>query len=163
MIFLTFLLLTAEAQSPWGIDELVGKRAPDFSLKDINDRTVSLSYLKGSVVLINFWATWCPPCRYEMSSLNKLYKEYKSRGFVVVAVSKDRSVTYVKDYLSKNPVDLVILMDFDNKLSRQFRVFSLPMSFLLDKNGVIIEMFLGEEEWDSPKIKNKIKAALGIL
>lgn len=162
MIVLTFPLHTAGAQSPWGINELVGKNAPDLSLRDINDKTVSLSSLRGNVVLINFWATWCPPCRAEMSSLNKLYKEYKGKGFTVVAVSKDRSVTYVKDYLSKNPVDFPILMDFDNKASKQFRVFSLPTSFLLDKNGVITELFLGEEEWDSPKFKSKIKAILGI-
>jgi peroxiredoxin len=162
LILLTFLLLTAEAPSPWGIDELVGKQAADFALKDTNEKTVSLSSLKGNVVLINFWATWCPPCRGEMPSLNKLYREYRSRGLVVVAVSTDRSASSVRDFLSKHPVDFPVLMDSDSKVSRQFKVFSLPTTFLLDKNGAVLQRFLGEEEWDSTAIRSKIKTTLGI-
>jgi peroxiredoxin len=162
LILLTFLFLTAEAPSPWGIDELIGKKAPDFALKDLNDKTVSLSSLKGNVVLINFWATWCPPCRAEMSSFNNLYKDYKNNGLSVIAVSTDRSISSVKDFLSKKPVEFPVLMDSDSKVSRRFKVFSLPTSFLLDKNGVIVQKFLGEEEWDSPEIKNKIKDMLAV-
>jgi peroxiredoxin len=162
LILLTFLFLTAEAPSPWGIDELIGKKAPDFTLKDLNDKTVSLSSLKGSVVLINFWATWCPPCRAEMSSLNNLYKEYKNNGLSVIAVSTDRSISSVKDFLTKKPVELPVLMDSDSKVSRRFKVFSLPTSFLLDKNGVIVQKFLGEEEWDSPEMNKKIKELLAV-
>jgi len=162
LIILTFLFLTAGAPSPWGIDELIGKRAPEFTLKDLNDKTVSLSSLRGKVVLINFWATWCPPCRAEMSSLNNLHKEYKNNGFSVIAVSSDRSISSVRDFLSKKPVDLPVLMDSDSKVSRQFKVFSLPTSFLLDKNGVIVQKFLGEEEWDSPEMKKKIKEMLAV-
>ena len=160
MIVLAFLLLTAEAQSPWETDSLTGKKAPDFSLKDINDKTISAASLKGNVVLIGFWATWCPPCRSEMPAMNKLYREFRNKGFEVIAISKDRSVTYVKDYLSKTPVDFPILMDPENKASKAFRVFSLPTSFLVDRNGVILELFLGEEDWDSTKFRNKIKALL---
>ncbi|HWR59184.1 MAG TPA: TlpA disulfide reductase family protein, partial [Thermodesulfovibrionales bacterium] len=76
LIILTFLFLTAAAPSPWDADEMVGKKAPDFQLKDITGRTVSLSSFKNKTVLVNFWATWCPPCRAEMPSLNKLYKDY---------------------------------------------------------------------------------------
>jgi peroxiredoxin len=162
MLLLTFLFLTAEAPSPWGIDELVGKKAPDFVLKDMNERPVSLSSLKGSVVLINFWATWCPPCRGEMPSLNKLYKEYGNKGLVVVAVSTDRSASSVRDFLGKHPVDFSVLMDSDSKVSRQFKVFSLPTTFLLDKNGTVLQRYLGEEEWDSDAIRSQIKTALGI-
>jgi peroxiredoxin len=159
-MLLTFLFLTAEAPSPWAIDELMGKKAPEFTLKDLNDKTISLSSLKGSVVLLNFWATWCPPCRAEMASLNNLYKEYKSNGLSVIAVSSDRSVSSVKDFLSKKQVELLVLMDSDSKVSRRFKVFSLPTSFLLDKNGVIVQKFLGEEEWDSPAMKKKIRELL---
>jgi len=160
LIILTFVFLTAEASSPWGIDELMGKRAPDFTLKDLDDKIISLSSLKGNVVLINFWATWCPPCRAEMSSLNNLYKEYRNKGLSVIAVSTDRSISSVRDFLSNKRVELPVLMDSDSKVSRRFKVFSLPTSFLLDKNGVIVQKFLGEEEWDSPEMKKKIKDLL---
>jgi peroxiredoxin len=159
LILLAFLFLTAEAPSPWGIEELVNKQAPEFMLKDINGRDVALSSFKGKAVLINFWATWCPPCRAEMPALNKLYREYRDKGLTVIAVSTDRSMASVKNFLSKSPVDFPILMDPDGKVSRQFRVFSLPTSFLLDKNGIILQRYLGEEEWDSPGIRNKIREA----
>jgi peroxiredoxin len=160
MLFLAFLFLTAEVPSPWGIDELVGKKAPEFSLKDMNEKTVSLSSFKGNVVIVGFWATWCPPCRGEMPSLNKLYRELRNRGLVILAVSTDRSVSSVKDFLGKTPVDFPVLMDSDSKVSRQFKVFSLPTTFLLDKNGAIVQRYLGEEEWDSPKIREKITTLL---
>jgi len=160
LIILAFTFLTAETPSPWGIDELIGKRAPEFTLKDLNDKMIALSSLQGNVVLINFWATWCPPCRAEMSSLNNLYKEYKNNGLTVIAVSTDRSASSVKDFLSKKPVELPVLLDSESKVSRRFKVFSLPTSFLLDKKGVIVQKFLGEEEWDSPEMKKKIRELL---
>jgi len=160
LFLLAFLCLTAETPSPWAIDELVGKKAPEFILKDINGRPFSLSSLKGKAVLVNFWATWCPPCRSEMPSLNKLYKEYGSGELVVLAVSTDRTSSGVKDFLSKHPVDFAVLMDSDSKVSRQFKVFSLPTTFLLDKSGVVRQRFLGEEEWDSPAMREKITTLL---
>lgn len=162
LIVLSFFLLTAEAPGPWGIDELVGKKAPDFILTDIHGKNLSLSSLKGRTVIINFWATWCPPCRAEMPSLNRLYKEYRTRGLVVLAISTDTSANVVKGYLNKNPFDFTILLDTDNKVSRQFRVFSIPTSFLIDKNSVIIQRYIGEEDWEAPEIKSKVKEALGI-
>ncbi len=162
LIALSFLFLTAEAPSPWGIDELVGKKAPDFTLKNLNDKPVSLSSLKGNAVLISFWATWCPPCRDEMPSLNRLYRDKRDKGLVVVAISTDRGVSPVKDFLRKTPVDFPVLMDSGNRVTRQFKVFSLPTTFLLDRNGAIVEKYLGEEEWDSAKIRDKIDAVLRI-
>lgn len=162
LIVFAFLFLTAEAPGPWGIDELAGKKAPDFILTDIHGKNLSLSSLKGRTVIINFWATWCPPCRAEMPSLNRLYKEYRTRGLVVLAISTDTSANVVKGYLNKNPFDFTILLDTDNKVSRQFRVFSIPTSFLIDKNSVIIQRYIGEEDWEAPEIKSKVKEALGI-
>jgi peroxiredoxin len=162
LVALTFVFLTAGTSSAWGIDELVGKKAPLFTLKDIHGRSVSLSSLNGKVVLINFWATWCPPCRDEMPSLNELYKRYKNQGLIVLAISTDRSDSGVIDFLSKHPVDFGVISDPDAKTSRQYKVFSLPTTFLLDKNGVVVKRYLGEEEWDSPETRNEIKKALGI-
>lgn len=160
LLSLVSLFLIAAAPSPWDADQLIGKKAPDFVLKDISGQTSSLSAYKSKVVLVCFWATWCPPCRSEMPALNKLYKDYRDKGLVVIGVSTDRKVEYVKDFLGKKPVDFPVLMDSDSKVSKQFGVFSMPTSFLLDKNGIIIKRFLGEEDWNSPEIRNMIKAAL---
>ena len=152
--------LFATTPSPWDIEGLIGKKAPDFTLKDIYDRSFNLSSLRGKVVIINFWATWCPPCRAEMPSLNNLYKEFRNKGLEVIAISTDRSVQPVKDYLSKNHLDITVLIDTENRVSRQFKVFSIPTTFLIDRNGIIIERYLGEENWTSPEIKKKIKDTL---
>ncbi|HXX58175.1 MAG TPA: TlpA disulfide reductase family protein [Thermodesulfovibrionales bacterium] len=160
VILLTFLFLTAEVPSPWGMDELIGKQAPDFTLKDITGRSLSLSSLKGKAVLVNFWATWCPPCRDEMPSLNRLFKAYKDQGLIVLAVSTDRSESTVKDFLSRYPADFQVFMDADMQTSRRYRVFSMPTAFLLDRNGVIIKRYLGEEDWDSAEIRSEIGKAL---
>ncbi len=163
LLYFTALLLycsAAGAPTPWEIDDVVGKRAPDFTLKDIDGRDVSLSSLRGRVVLINFWATWCPPCRSEMPSLNSLYKEYRGKGLVVLAISTDRRMSDVKDYVSKNIFEFQILLDPDMRVSRRYKVFSIPTTFLIERNGVIIKRFLGEEDWGSPEIRNEIKKAL---
>ena len=161
LIFLAFLLLSAGTFSPWDIDEIVGKKAPDFTLKDVSGRDVAFASFKGRAVLINFWATWCPSCRSEMPALNRLGKELRGRGLAVIAVSADRSAETVKDYLMKNPLDFPILVDQDSRVARQFKVFSLPTSFLVDRNGSILYRFLGEEEWNSPEMLEKINRALG--
>lgn len=152
--------LFAAQPSPWEIEGLIGKKAPDFTLKDINNKPFNLSSLRGKVVILNFWATWCPPCRAEMPSLNNLYREFRNKGLEVVAISTDRYSSIIKDYISKNPIDFIVLIDTDNKVSRQFKVFSIPTTFLIDRNGIIIERYLGEENWASPEIKKKIKEAL---
>lgn len=160
LIVTTFLFLTAEAPSPWAMEELAGNRAPDFTLKDLSGSSVSLSSFRGKVVLINFWASWCPPCREEMPSLDRLYNAYKSKGLVVLAVATDKRISDVKSYMSKYPRDFLVLPDPDLKISRLYKVFSMPTTFLIAKDGGVIKRYLGEEEWDSPEIRKEIEKAL---
>jgi peroxiredoxin len=157
---LAFLVLTAETPSPWGIEELIGRQAPDFALTDLKGDKISLSSFRGKVVLINFWATWCPPCRDEMPSLNRLFKGLRNEGLAVLAVSTDKRLSDVKGYVSGHPVDFHVLIDAELKTSRRYKVFSMPTTFLLDRKGVIIKRYLGEEAWDSPEIIKEIRKAL---
>ncbi len=131
-------------------------KAPDFTLKDIHGRALSLSSLKGKVVLINFWATWCPPCKAEMPSLNKIYNEMKAQGLEVVAVSTDNSLSTIKDFLARNRLDFPVLFDESKAVTKQYHVFSMPTTFLIDRNGMIVEKFYGEEDWTDPDIRKKI-------
>jgi cytochrome c biogenesis protein CcmG, thiol:disulfide interchange protein DsbE len=151
---------TADGISPLNSNNIVNTKAPDFTLKDMNGRTVSLSALKGKVVLLNFFATWCPPCRAEMPAFNKLYRSLKQRGLEVVAVSSDRSVNDLKDFLEKNKFDFPVLFDADRSATKQFRVFSMPTTFLINKNGLIVEKFYGEYDWTEPETRGKIEKLL---
>lgn len=167
-LIVCFILLTAIGTSscrdinngqvsPFEIDKLKNTKAPDFSLKNLNGKDITLSSLKGKIVLLNFWATWCPPCKSEMLSLNRLYKDMKSRGFEILAVSTDNSINYVKEYISKNSFDFQILWDEDRVVSKKYTVFSMPTTFLIDRKGIIVEKFMGEYDWTDPEIKKKIE------
>ena len=146
--------------SPFDADAIINAKASDFTLKDLSGRSIALSSFKGKVVLLNFWATWCPPCRAEMPGLNKLYNELKNRGFVIVAVSTDRSISQVKDFLEKNKVDFPVLFDENRTAAKLYRVFSMPTTFLIDRNGTVIEKFYGEYSWTEPETKGKIEKLL---
>ena len=146
--------------SPLNSDNIINSKAPDFTLKDLNGKTVSLSAFKGKVILLNFWATWCPPCRAEMPSLNKLYNILKPRGLEVVAVSTDRSISDIKDFIESHRVGFPILFDSERSASKLYRVFSMPTTFLIDRKGVIVEKFYGEYDWTEPETKEKIEKLL---
>lgn len=151
---------TADGISPLDSDKIINSKAPDFSLKDINGKTVTLSTFKGKVVLLNFWATWCPPCRAEMPALNKLQHVLKPRGLEVVAVSTDRSINDIEDFLERHRIDFPILFDSDRNIAKQYRVFSMPTTFLINRNGIIVEKFYGEYDWTEPETKGKIEKLL---
>ena len=146
--------------SPKEIDRLDRQKAPDFTLKDLRGNTFTLSALKGKVVLLNFWATWCPPCIAEMPQLNKLHKKLGPRGLHVVAVSTDNSIGYPRDFVSKNGIGFTVLYDENRTVTRSYKVFSMPTTFLIDKNGIIIEKFFGDYEWADSVMVNKIEKLL---
>ncbi|MFZ5997707.1 MAG: peroxiredoxin family protein [Nitrospirota bacterium] len=134
-----------------------GSPAPDFTLTDISGKKISLSELKGKVVLLNFWATWCGPCKAEMPALNKLYLELKEKGFVILAVSLDTAEKPVKSFIAEKKLAFPVLMDSDKELSfDKYAVMGLPTTFLIDKKGIIVERILGDREWDAPQMKDKI-------
>jgi peroxiredoxin len=166
-LIISFVLLTAivtnayadsdnKPVSPMEIEKLNKSKAPEFSLKDLNGKRITLSSFKGKVVLLNFWATWCPPCLAEMPSFKKLYSEMRSSGLEIIAISTDRSVNETRGFTDKKGFDFPILMDEDRAVTKQYKVFSLPTTFLIDRNGVIIEKFFGENDWASREMKKKI-------
>lgn len=136
------------------------QKAPDFSLKDPGGKTVALSSSKGKVVLLNFWATWCPSCVSEMPSLNKLYGEMKSRGLEIIAVSTDRSAIGVRDFREEHGLAFPVLMDEDREVTGLYHVFSLPTSFLINRKGYIVEKFFGAYDWTGQEMKEKIEKLL---
>jgi peroxiredoxin len=130
--------------------------APDFTLNDLNGKKVTLSQFRGKVVILNFWSIWCGPCLAEMPSLNKLYLEFKDKGLIVLAVAEDPAEKPVKSYIQEKGIAFPILMDKDKKVYFKYSLFGIPVTFLIDKKGVIIEKFIGERDWSSPQVKEKV-------
>jgi peroxiredoxin len=159
-LIVAFILLTAMgAYSPADSDKNPPaiERAADFSLKDLRGGTISLASMRGKVVLLSFWATWCPPCVSEMPSLNRLYQELRPRGFEVVAVSLDRSTDDVREYIGKKGFKFLVLMDEGNTVAKRYKVFSTPTTFLIDKKGNVVERFYGEYDWQDRDVRAKIE------
>ncbi len=153
---LIFVSVTASAipPAPWEIEGLIGKEAPRLTLPDLNGKSTSIKSFRGDVILLNFWATWCAPCKREMPALEKLYKRYKEKGFRVVAVSIDNDKAAIEGFLSKIPLSFIILHDKKIEAAKKFKVYAYPTTFLIDRNGIIREKFIGEEDWlDTSRIK----------
>jgi peroxiredoxin len=110
-----------------------------FTLTDLSGKTWSLSALRGKIVLLNFWATWCPPCRREMPDMEKLYRTYGAQGLIVLAVS-DEQRSVVETFLAKNPYTFPVLLDPERKLNTAFTVEGIPKSFIFDREGRLAAM-----------------------
>lgn len=122
-----------------------GFQAPDFRLNTIFGEDITLSNLNGKPVLINFWASWCPPCVAEMPAIQKIYQEYGNEGFIVLAVnaSNQDNLNNAVKFVEKNNLKFPILLDSDGQVSNQYLVQSLPTSFFIDRSGKIQEIVIG--------------------
>ena len=122
-----------------------GFLAPDFELKTPAGETVRLSDLRGQAVLVNLWATWCPPCRAEMESIEKVYQEYKDRGFAVLAVNmtyQDDSMA-IMPFVKKQKLTFPILLDETGDVANAYQLRSLPSSYFIRPDGIINEVVIG--------------------
>jgi len=122
-----------------------GFLAPDFSLNTPDGETVTLSDFRGQAVLVNLWATWCPPCRAEMPAIQNLYEEYKGQGFVVLAVNmtyQDNPAAVVP-FTHENMLNFPILLEETGAVAESYELRSLPSSFFIDRNGFIQEVVIG--------------------
>jgi peroxiredoxin len=121
-----------------------GQEAPDFELTDASGRKWSLRSLRGRPVLLNFWATWCGPCRNEMPAIQNAYDTYKAEGFEVWGVNVAETPDQVQAYMKQLGLNFDMVLDSDSKVSHQYHVFGLPTSVFLGRDGVIREVIVGE-------------------
>jgi peroxiredoxin len=126
--------------------------APNFTLKDVSGRAVSLADFKGRVVLLDFWATWCPPCRESIPVLQKMHEEYSARGVTVLGVSVDQDASVVPPFVKRKSMSYSVLLDDAGEASDLYRVSGIPSLFLLNKDGVIVKNWVGfapgmEAQW----------------
>lgn len=139
----------------------IGSVAPDFVLWDLSSKPVSLESRRGRVVLLNFWATWCGPCRVEMPAMQRLYEEFERRGFEILAVSTDaQGAAVTRPFTESLGLTFPILHDSDFQVGLTYGARTLPMTFLVDREGVIRHRIFGARDWHSPEARRLIETLL---
>ncbi len=134
--------------------------APDFTLRDVQGNSVSLRDLRGRVVFLSFWATWCPPCRIEMPSMERLYQRLRDRGLVMLAVDRRETRKQVATFMKDFQLSFPALLDIDGTVSSLYRVSALPTTYLIDRRGKIIGKKVGPRDWDTRDIEEFFNSLL---
>lgn len=129
----------------------VGSAAPDFTVQD-SDRKVTLRQFRGSVVVLNFWATWCPPCLQELPSMISMQARMRDKGITVVAVSIDVDENMYHRFLKERGVNLLTVRDPEQKTASLYGTFGWPESYIIDRNGLVRRKVVGPVDWNSPEI-----------
>ena len=140
-----------------GLVEVTPRMASDFTLTDIAQHSLSLSEKNGKVILLNFWASWCPPCVKEIPSMNRLAQSFQPEQFEIVSVNFKETSQTIRDFLAQVHVDFPVLVDIDGKVSADYEIFSFPSSFLIDTNGRIRYSVNAAIEWDEPQVQTVIE------
>jgi peroxiredoxin len=122
--------------------------APDFSLKDLNGRKVRLADFRGKIVFLNFFATWCVPCRLEMPGLERLHREFKGQGLVVLAVDIQEGAKTVRPFVQELKLSFPALLDGDGSVAIMYAVRPVPATYLISRDGRIVWRAFGPREWD---------------
>ncbi|MGD8292414.1 MAG: TlpA disulfide reductase family protein [Desulfosarcina sp.] len=152
-IVLVFMLQSKDALFNRTSTQLLkkGTPAPDFTLPDLNGNMVNLSDFRGKVILLNIWATWCPPCVQEMPSMEKLHQELKDENFAIVAVSVDSAGSkVVSPFMKTHKLSFLTLTDTKGIVKNLYHTTGVPESLIIDKNGIIVEKIIGPRDWATP-------------
>ena len=164
--FLLLVLAGTAVAEATDVQPAVGHRVPDFTLRDPEGTLVQLSrVLKEKAVLLNFWATWCPPCREEMPSMERVYRDYKARGLEILAVSLDAGdgaavAARVKAFMAGLALTFPALLDPTMEVVRAYRLRGLPTTYLIDRTGVIRAAVVGPRDWASPEFRQRLEDLL---
>ncbi len=135
-----------------------GSSAPDIELRELaTGAPISLSELRGRVVLVNFWATWCKPCEDEMPAMERLYHALQPQGFELLAISVDGDAAPVREFRQRLNLSFPILHDPDKRVSRAWQTDRYPESFLIDARGSVVERYIGPKEWDAPAYVERVR------
>lgn len=129
----------------------IGQAAADFTVQD-SDRKVALNQFRGQVVVLNFWATWCPPCLEELPSLIRMQERTKNQGVVVLAISIDEDEDAYHRFLQQHELKLLTVRDPQQKVSTMYGTTGWPETYIIDRQGVVRRKFVGAVDWDSPEV-----------
>ncbi len=138
----------------------VGVAAPAFKLARLGGGEIALRELRGKVVLVNLWATWCAPCEQEMPAMQRLYTRLAPRGFELVAISVDDEEEPVARFRDRLGLTFPIALDRDKRAARDYQSLRYPESFLIDREGTLVARYIGERDWDAPEYVSRIERLL---
>lgn len=138
----------------------VGDKAPGFELADDTGQGVNLSDFRGKYVLLNFWATWCPPCVEEMPSLSALHERLKDQGLVVLGVSVDESEAEYKRFLDRARLSFPTVRDPERSVSSRYGTVKYPETYLINPEGIVIRKYINWQDWNRPEIVNYLNSLL---
>jgi peroxiredoxin len=154
-----FVLLSIALVVPVNASDISGK-APDFTLKSRSGKNLRLSDYRGNVVLLNFWASWCGPCRQEMPLLEAMYKKYKKLGFVILGVNVEQDSSKANAYLSDVSVSFPVLYDNNNTASKLYNVSAMPTTVIIDRNGNMRYLHKGYKPGYEKDYKKQVKTLI---
>lgn len=130
----------------------VGDEAPDFDLMSESGQPIQLKDFRGKFVILNFWATWCPPCVEELPSLERFHGQFASRGVVVLGVSEDEDRAAYEQFLKKAGVQFPTVRDPNRKVSHQYGTFKYPETYFIDRQGKVVQKVIGATNWTDPQM-----------
>ena len=137
------------------------KKTPDFCLEGLNGEKIQLKALKGKIIFLNFWATWCGPCKEEMPSMEALYHHFKDRNFIFLTISLDfGGQEPVRKFIEKHRYQFPVLLDPSGKTLDLFEINKIPTTLIIDKNGKMIGRAIGPRNWSSPEFFSLIEQML---
>lgn len=130
------------------------QQAPDFTLSTLTGESVKLSSLRGKTVILNFWTTWCPPCKFEMPDMQQFYSDYKKNNIIIIGVNltdNESNTKQVKDFTKQYKISFPILLDTKGEIRKQYKIITIPTTYIIDSNGIIAENVIGPITYDKIK------------
>jgi peroxiredoxin len=157
--FILCSILAATALAEQTLTPIPGKvMAPDFSLQDTNGKTHRLSDYRGRPVIINFWTTWCPPCREELPSMNRAWHQIEEEGIAMLAINMGEDEDTIFIFSADYPTDFPVLMDQLGEVIEQWPVKGLPTTYVIAPDGTIAYRAIGSREWDAKELLDSVRA-----
>ena len=155
-----FALLLSLMLTPMAYSQAAATKAPNFSLKTVDNKTIKLSSYKDQVVYLDFWASWCEPCRKSFPWMQKLHNQYRKQGLRVITINLDKDKKETLRFLREFRIGFPVALDPEGKVATRYGVKAMPSSYLIDRKGRIRDVHLGFLEKDQKSIENKIKKLL---
>jgi len=158
-VVLALTIITASCLGS-GVGPQVGKTAPDFTSTSLNGEVISLSPLKGKPVLLNFWASWCDPCCYEIPFIQEIFEEYSAKGLIVLAINSWEDRNTVQEFMTQNQLTLPVLIDYPSKkVAQSYQIRTIPATFFIDKKGTIKAVKIGAFQ-NKAEVENLLKKVI---